>query len=327
MLSGEWFIAAVAVAVLGCTHARSSSADVVGPGPDDIDAVAARGPLALALPAGFELPNGIAVAADGTLFVGSMTSGRIIRLTPGAATWETLFAGSAAVFACGSLRLDERRGLLWGTSPDLEGSRGARVFALDVATGHLRRLLLLPDGGFANDLAVDPGGGIYVTDSKRARVLHLGPDADRFAIVAEDPRFRVEPDQYGPAGIALAADGSLIIGLFSSGRLFRIAPRSGGIEPIALPRALENPDGLALGPDGRLIVLEGAHATGDGKLLAIDIAISGATDPSSIETLAAGLANPGNVSVRDGWIWLTELSPRNGRSHVRALAQPKVLPQ
>lgn len=181
----------------------------------------------------------------------------------------------------------------------------------------------IPDGGFGNDLALDDAGGVYVTDSRGARVLYLAPGAAAFATVAQDARFRAGSDEFGPAGIARAIDGSLIMGLFSAGALFRIVPERGfgaAIEAIALPRRLENPDGLAFGPDGRLLVVEGAHTTGAGKLLAVELGSS--SEPGRIEVVADGLANPANLTTREGWVWITELSAVTGRYQVRAYAYP-----
>ncbi|MEX5714832.1 hypothetical protein IC615_08730 [Serratia ureilytica] len=56
------------------------------------------------------------------------------------------------MFASNALRLDERRGLLWGNSPDfLSGgkSRANRIYALNVADGTLNRSLALPTGKWA----------------------------------------------------------------------------------------------------------------------------------------------------------------------------------
>ena len=75
------------------------------------------------LPADFQYPNGIARASDGTLYIGSVTSGRILRINPEGKI-ETFFSGSDEIFAATSLRLDEQRGILWGTSPDFLGVRG-----------------------------------------------------------------------------------------------------------------------------------------------------------------------------------------------------------
>lgn len=105
----------------------------------------------MTLPPGALYPNGIARAADGTLYVGLITSGNVLRKRPGKA-WETFFPGADTVFASNALRLDERRGLLWGNSPDfLSGgkSRANRIYALNVADGTLNRSLALPTGKWA----------------------------------------------------------------------------------------------------------------------------------------------------------------------------------
>lgn len=64
------------------------------------------------LPQDFLYPNGIARATDGTLYVGSVVSGEILQIAPDGKI-ETFFPGSEEVFAATSLRLDERRGILW----------------------------------------------------------------------------------------------------------------------------------------------------------------------------------------------------------------------
>ncbi|HEY9710528.1 MAG TPA: hypothetical protein V6D48_20130, partial [Oculatellaceae cyanobacterium] len=167
------------------------------------------------LPANFQYPNGIAHASDGTLYVGSVTSGQILRINPEGKV-ETFFPGNDEVFAATSLRLDEQRGILWGTSPDFLGTRGAtgevtrrshRIFAIDTHSGEVLRVIPTPDGGFGNDIAIDPTGGIYVTDSARPRIHYLAPGATQFQTWAEDEQFRSQ--EIGLAGIVHHSSGVL----------------------------------------------------------------------------------------------------------------------
>ena len=84
-------------------------------------------------------------AADGTLYVGLITCGNVLRKRPGQ-VWETFFPGADTVFASNALRLDEQRGLLWelaGLSP--AAKRANRIYALNVADGPNRNLAL-PSG-------------------------------------------------------------------------------------------------------------------------------------------------------------------------------------
>ncbi len=263
----------------------------------------------ISLPSGFEYPNGIARAANGALYVGSVVDGRIL-VRPAGGSWRTFFPGSAEIYAGTSLRLDQARSVLWGASPDFlaEGRpvRPHRVFAIDLGSGAVRRAVTIPDGGFGNDLAVEPDGSVLVTDSRNGRVLRLPAGADRFEIVVADARLR-GPNGIGVGGIARAPDGRLALGNFGSGKLYAL--EGAGLREIVLPRLIENPDGLAFA-DGALLVTEGAVTSGDGKVLRVD-------DPFGpgvrvIETLTAGLESPVNLTVSpDGGAWITEARIRH----------------
>ncbi|MGK4009290.1 hypothetical protein WMF31_42210 [Sorangium sp. So ce1036] len=279
------------------------------------------------LPAGFTYPNGIAHAEDGTLFVGSIASGRILRRAPGGG-WSALFPGSEEIFSATSLRLDAPRGLLWGTSPDVMGllrpdgslgRRAPRLFSLDARTGAVRRIVRLPEGAMANDIAIAPDGGLYVTDSSRASVLYLRPGGERWETYVSDARFKAQGAgmaSVGPAGIALSPDGrALAINTHGPGRLFLVRAGAAGAAPavseVPLPRRLENPDGMRFAPDGRLLVLEGATDSGDGRVVRIDV-LGEAPGPRAIEVLASGLESPVNLTVEaNGRVWITEARLRD----------------
>ena len=282
------------------------------------------------LPANFQYPNGIAHAIDGTLYVGSVTSGQILRITPEGKT-ETFFPGNDEVFASTSLRLDEPRGILWGTSPDFLGTRAAngevtrrahRIFAIDTRSGEVLRVIPMPDSGFGNDIAIDPRGGIYVTDSSRPRIHYLAPGARQFQTWAE-------AEQLGSKEIGLAAivrhwRGVFIVGKYSDGDLLKITHQPQGkamVETIPLARKLENPDGIQFAPDGSLLVIEGSVESGNGRLLRIDV-LSSETEPRPIETLAENLESPVNLTVAGQEIWISEARIR----HRLVPGQEKAIP-
>jgi hypothetical protein len=270
------------------------------------------------LPANFQYPNGIARASDGTLYVGSITSGQILRITPDGT--EAFFPGNDQVFAATTLRLDESRGLLWGSSPDFLGTRGAngetvrrppRVFAIDIRSGDIVHLIPVPEGGFSNDIALDSAGGVYITDSTLARIYYLAPGTEQLQTWATDERFRAE--RIGLGGIARRSDGVLVVGHYSNGTLFKVTPQPQGqptVEVIALERQIENPDGMQFAPDGSLILTEGAMESGNGRLLRINISSSG-TEPNPIETLASDLKSPVNLTLAGREIWVTESQIRH----------------
>lgn len=237
-----------------------------------------------------------------------------MRITPNGKT-ETFFPGTDQIFAATSLRLDEQRGILWGASPDFLGVRGAdgqvtrrshRIFALDIRTAKVLRMIPMPDSGFGNDIALDEEGGVYLTDSSHPRIYYLAPAANQLQVWAEDEQFRSK--QIGLGGIARAANGVLIVGLFSNGKLLRVTPQTRGnpkVEAIELPRSLENPDGMQFAPDGSLLITEGAVSSGNGRLLRIRNILDTQT-PKEIETLASGLESPVNLTIAGQTIWVTE---------------------
>lgn len=278
---------------------------------------------AIKLPPGFQYPNGITHSSNGTLYVGSVTSGQILRITPDGKT-ETFFPGTNEIFAATSLRLDEQRGILWGASPDFLGVRGAdgqvtrrshRIFALsakrnsagnDIRTAKVLQVIPMPDGGFGNDIVLDAKGGVYLTDSSRPRIHYLAPGTTQLRVWAEDEQFRSR--QIGLGGIARAANGVLIVGMFSDGKLLKVTPQAQGkprVEAIELPRSLENPDGMQFARDGSLLITEGAVSSGNGRLLRIRNILDSET-PKKIETLASGLESPVNLTIAGQTIWITE---------------------
>ncbi len=270
------------------------------------------------LPDNFQYPNGITHASDGTLYIGSITSGQILRVAPSGKI-ETFFDGNDEVFAATALRLDELRGILWGSSPDFLGTRGPngetvhrshRIFAINTRSGEVLRVILMPDDGFGNDLALDPQGGVYITDSTLARIYYLAPRTTHLQTWVTDERFRAEG--IGLAGIARRSDGVLIVGNYSNGELFKVTPqpqRQPRVEAISLERLLENPDGMQFAPDGSLILTEGAVESGNGRLLRINV--SATADLKTIDTLATDLKSPVNLTVAGQEVWVTESQIRH----------------
>lgn len=254
------------------------------------------------LPPDAAYPNGIATASDGTIYVGQITHGGILRRSPDG-EWSTLHPGSPDIFAGTSLRLDEDRHRLWGASPDFlppGQPRTPNVFAIDTRTGRVLQTVPLADG-FTNDIAVEPSGSVLITDSTNGRVLRLSAEQSSFSTVVDDPRLTHESG-IGVGGIARADSGAIVVGNYSSGRLYIF---DDDLREISLPRPVENPDGIAFADDGSLIVLEGAVNSGNGRVLRIREPL--APGEREIETLTEGLASPVNLSIgSDGRAYVTE---------------------
>lgn len=273
----------------------------------------------LLLPDSVPYPNGIAVTNHGSIFVGSVTTGAVAKINPqNRETW-LLVPPQTAIIASTSLRADEARGRLWACSPDAFPNQTERqpstLVALDLNNGTVIKTVTLPQNGFCNDLAIDNRGGVLVTDSFNPRILYLPPNKSEFEVWVQDERLGVR-EGFGLSGIAIASDETVYVGVFARGQLYRIQDRK--VEPLQLARQINNPDGMAVAPDGSLIVCEGNYQTGNGRLLQINLAddLTG-----KIKVLAESLDSPVNLSLDKESVWLTE-----GR--LRSFLRPELnLPQ
>ena len=283
----------------------------------------------LYLPDSIPYPNGIAVTSN-AMFVGSVTTGAIAKINLQNSETKLLVAPQTAIIASTSLRADEERGILWACSPDVFPTDGASrqpstLVALNLDDGRVIKTVTLPQDGFCNDLAIDDRGGVLVTDSFNPRILYLPPNKSEFEIWAQDERFKVA-DGFGLAGIAMAPDRTVYAGIFANGQLYRI--RDQKVEQLQLTRNINNPalkdtpsdNGIAIAPDGSLIVCEGNYQTENGRLLQINLSgTDGLT--GDIKLLAEGLDSPVNLSLNNKTVWVTE-----GR--LRSLLFPELnLPQ
>jgi sugar lactone lactonase YvrE len=236
----------------------------------------AVGATSIVLPGGNFFPEGIAAAADGTLYVGSVTLGSIVRIPAGSTTPdadEFVEVGVAQRGVIG-LTVDAARSLLWfcDSSPTLNS--GGDLVGVALATGletirHAmpnRASVAAADAGadagdagagaapaptFCNDVVVDGGGNVFATDSS-GRVFRVPAAsfnvANSAAVWLDDPAITT-PGGFGANGLDLVA-GHLIIA--ANGRLVSVDAASS--TPASTLRVLNLTEaGAAVtlcGPDG-----------------------------------------------------------------------------
>ncbi len=244
------------------------------------------------------------VSDNGTVYVGSITSGDILQISPDNQI-KSFFQGNKDIFAVTTLRLDEARGILWGASPDVLGTVGKphRIFAIDINSSRVLKIITIPDDGFGNDIAVDSNGGIYVTDSLKPRILYLSPGATQFQTWVENQLWSTNK-RFGLSGIARREDGVLFVTMYSDGRLFKINPNR-TVEEIELPRKIDGSDAIALADDGSLLMIEGGVESGNGRLLQLQ-ELDDAKSKPEFKVLASGMNLPVNLTVAGKEILLTE---------------------
>ena len=224
--------------------------------------------------AAFSDPFGVAVAADGTVYVADAgESNRIRKITPDGAV--ATFAGGSEGFADG-LATSASFNTPSGLAIDLDGN----LYVADTGNNRIRKIT--PEGqvstvagdgtaGYRDGpasqaqfngpigIAVDARGNIFVADSYNDRIRLITSDGQVSTVAGKGTPGYADGDRNNalfdtPCGVVAANDGSLIVADTGNDRLRKITP-DGNV--TTLPQQdLSNPIGLALSHDNFLYVTE-----------------------------------------------------------------------
>jgi sugar lactone lactonase YvrE len=255
-------------------------------------------------------PESIAAAHDGTLYVGSLASGGIVAIRPGARKAEPFIApgafGSRSTFG---LLVDDNTSLLWVCSNDVSGlgiagpgdATGSHLIAFDVHSGEGKIDAAFPAGpALCNDLAIASDGSIYVTNSLAPQILRLPKGSNKLEVWHEDAQWT--PPQQGPGldGIAVGGDGNVYVNTYVKGELFRVDVIDGKADKVtklSTSRPLVKADGLRTLSGTTFLMTEGGGSVDR-------VTVSG--DTATIETLKDGLSDPTGVALVNGQLYITE---------------------
>jgi sugar lactone lactonase YvrE len=255
------------------------------------DAARASSPSKLLLPGEEFFPESITAAPNGALYVSSLTTGAIVRFSPGSSKPMTFVAADVNVGTAGVMA---ERNLLWACAVDLSFRTPSELRAFDLRTGELEASYPIPDGGLCADIAL-ARGAVYVTDTLNGRILRLrGGTLD---VWSDDPQL-ARGGFLKINGIAFDGRRTLYTTNYSTGELFavRIGPGGSaeGAVQIQLDTPMTNPDGIRW-RDGYLYVADN---------------VSGLTrvDPrtGTRTVLYAALDQPSSLVFVGGDIWISE---------------------
>ncbi|ACQ79672.1 SMP-30/Gluconolaconase/LRE domain protein [Beutenbergia cavernae DSM 12333] len=245
-------------------------------------------------------PEGIAVHPDGSVWCGG-EHGQLYRIEPDGSSFTEVASTDGFLL-----------GLAFGPDETLYACdlRHRCVWRYDTATGDLTEVTRGGTGTLEtpNAVVVAPDGTLYVSDSgtqgaRDGRVFRFGPDG------SGGPWF-TQPLDFAN-GVALAADGGAlyVAETFRPG-ITRIPIGDDG-EPGAAQSVVELPgvlpDGVTLGPDGRLYV--GCYEPS--RILRVDPS-TGETEVLVDDPTAHLLCHPTNTAFRGGDLFSSNL----GRWHV-----------
>lgn len=215
-------------------------------------------------------PEGVAYSDKDKAFVVSSLRHGVIARVSASGEYRPFITDEKLVSTVGVL-WDRKRNLLWVAnsdpglstrSSDATRNKLAAVAVYDASTGAPRAyhdLGALVDGGhFANDLAQDDKGNVYVTDSF-APVIYRIDAAGKRSIFARSDLFKGEG--FNLNGIVVHPDGYLLVAKYNTGDLFRVSLKQPEkVEPVALKAPLKGADGLILDSSKRLFVVQNQGA-------------------------------------------------------------------
>jgi sugar lactone lactonase YvrE len=262
------------------------------------------------LPGDRVFPESITSTKDGTLYVGSLGAGGIIRIKPGARNAELWIKpgafGSRSILG---VLADERSNTLWACSNDLSArgimiasiESGSALKGFDLKTGEGKVSAKLPgDHTLCNDIAIGADGSAFVTNSAAPQILRLPPGSNQLEVWADDPLLAPPDGGAGLDGIAFGTSGSLYVDTYTTGYLFRVDVvdgKAGTVTKLKPSRPLTLSDAIRPLKGDEFLIIEGA-----GRLDRVRIQGNRAV----IETLKDGYAVPTGVAVLGQTAWVSE---------------------
>jgi sugar lactone lactonase YvrE len=215
-----------------------------------------------------------------TFFVSSARHGTVGKLTLGGK--YTPFITDDRLVTSAGLLVDDARNTLWVTNSDpgvgdrtsaVTQGKLAGVAAYDATTGERRAYYdlgnLSAGAHFANDVALDAAGNVYVTDSFAPIIYRIGADGTA-SIFAQNSLFG-DGDGFKLNGIAWHKDGYLLVGKYNSGEVFRVdIANPNHVDKVELPGALKGADGFHLVDGQHLVVVQNLGADRTVELASTD---------------------------------------------------------
>jgi sugar lactone lactonase YvrE len=266
-------------------------------------------PASISLPSERAFPESLSSTHDGTLYVGNLAEGGVVRIKPNGApeAWIKPAAfGSASILG---VLADELSNTSWVCSDDLSNAgikiagakSGSALIGFDLKTGAGKTRAEFPgQHTFCNDIAIDASGAAYVTNSDTPQILRLPAGGKRLEVWFEDASLQPPPDGTGLDGIAFGSNGDLYFNRYDAADLYRIDVKdgkAGKLTKLQASRKLVLADAMRpLGPSVFLLI------EGGGRLDTMTVKGYSA----SITTLKDGYDTPTGVTAVKGTAWVSE---------------------
>jgi hypothetical protein len=274
----------------------------------------------LILPGPDYFPESLTSSADGTLYVGSVSSTTVVKFAPGSNIAVPFVTQTAPGKNIAGVFVDEKDKSLLACVDDATaiGTFKPVLKRFALADGSEKASYPFPAPGICSDMALDGKHNLYVTDSF-GKIYQLADGAQALTQWSADPLFiTAVPGSFGADGIAWDTQNSLYVANFGDSLLLRVPidPATGAAGPAVMLNvtpALANPDAVRVLDANTLIVVEGA-----GRLTRLQVSGNAATGVY----LSTRLDEPTSVTRIGSNYWVSE----GQLSHFLAMpmTQPRV---
>jgi sugar lactone lactonase YvrE len=209
----------------------------------------------IALASGFQLPEGVAVSKNGTIYVADTLNNRVVTVssagvvTPVTVPGYTLSGPAAvAVDSAGDLFIAD--------------SNNARVLELTTGGGSVTPIGSPATLGYPASLAIDPLGDLYIGDAVNLAVYKVGAAALQTGNGATPSPVTIgNVSGLFPGALAFDAAGDLYIADGSSNNIYELPlgqTIAQNVTPVGF--TLSSPSGLGFDAAGNWYVLDGGNA-------------------------------------------------------------------
>lgn len=254
-------------------------------------------------------PESMSAASDGTIYISSIASGGVSRVTPGASKAEMwIKPGAFDTRSTFGVLVDEKAKTLWVCSNDVSGFgipgpssvAGSYLKGFDLASGEGTFSAAFPGTAhMCNDMVIAPDGTLYVTNTAAPQILRLKPGAKALEVWLENDLLAPK-NGAGLDGIAFGSDGNLYVNTFGGNEFFRITLNDGvpgSVTKLETSRPLTNPDALRQLSGNTFLMAEGGGTLDR-------VTVNG--DKVDVETLKDGLNGPTSVAKVGSTVWVGE---------------------
>jgi sugar lactone lactonase YvrE len=254
----------------------------------------------ITLPGTRVFPESVTSLKDGTLIVGSLGHGYILRIAPGKTEAEEwIKPGTGGLNSILGVLADEKDNLLWVCSNKFEATGEATaVKTFDLKTGAPKNSYPLSGAkAVCNDIAIAEDGTAYISDTEQAIIFMLKRGGTALEEAAKDPLLA------GADGLAFGDKTTLYVNSFTTNKFVRLDighdDKAKKVVELKTSRPLGRPDGMrTLGKD-RLLMAENAG------VMSI-VTINAQKDTAQFQNLKEGLPETPGVTATKGMAWVLE---------------------